>query len=461
MHVHFIGVAGRGMGALAITLAHGGHVVTGSDAETYEPMRGQLAAAGIDVMPFDAMNVRARLDAVVAGRRIPAENVELQEARQRGLPTQSFPEFLRHHFLSRSRNIVVAGGVGKTTTTAMVTWIFEHAGLAPDYLVGGVAHNLPQPARLSGSAITVLEGDEYATGPDDASPKFMHYPPEIVVVTNLIGDHPDLYPDDDRLFEAFAALVRTIPASGRLVLPSGDARVAALADHASCPVTCVGDDPAATVRLTNVTTTPHGVRLQVDGQVVDVCMPGTMNAGNAALAMAAAAHMGVGFEAATRALGAFRGLVDHQEARVAGRCIIVRDKASHPVSIAGLAEALRHSFPGRRLLVALQPRATGGRQWTYQRDLPAALAQFDHVILAPPYEHRPPAHTPWHDTPFDWSLLCDEVSRRGASVTRADVIASLPSAITTTARDGDVVLVLVREQFVHVIGDVEHALRQR
>ncbi len=458
MKVHFAGIAGRAMGALAISLARAGHIVTGSDANAYEPMRSELASAGLGIEPFDAAHVHADLDVVIAGRRVPEHNVEIAAARRLGVRVQSFPAFLRASLLDRTRNLVVAGGVGKTTTTAMLAWILECAGLAPNYLIGGHARDLPHAVRLDGGTFTVIEGDEYAAGPGDPCPKFLHYRPEVVVLTNVLNDHPDLYPSDDLLAQAFAALVRQLPASGLLVIPAGDRAADAVARHASCAVVRVGVAAGAGVRLDDVVAGPHGSAFAIDGQRVTMGMTGTMNVRNAAMAIAAARHAGVGVADAALALAAFRGLADRQETALLGRRIVVRDKASHPLSIEGLAEALTQRFPGRRLAAVIQPRGTGGRAWTYQRDLPAALSRFDSVIMTPAYEHQPPPDVRWHDSPFDVQLLRQQVIERGTPVVFAPSLEDLPAVVAANTRAGDVVLLLLREQWLSIAGLVEQAL---
>ena len=192
--LHFLGICGKGMGAIAAALAVEGWRVTGSDEATYSPMNHFLEEAGIPVRsPYDGGNIPANADLVIVGKRLRSDNPELAEAMRRGLPYCSFPALLRDAFLTKSRNAVVAGGVGKTTTTAMLAWILEAARMAPDFLIGGLARNLHAPARLAGADLAVLEGDEYASCFDDAAPKFLKYRPEVAIITNVLEDHPDLY----------------------------------------------------------------------------------------------------------------------------------------------------------------------------------------------------------------------------------------------------------------------------
>ena len=447
MRVHFIGVAGRAMGGIAIALARAGHRVSGSDEDAYEPMRGWLEQAGIRATCYAADHVPPDADAIVVGRRVATDNVEVRYARQASQPCLSFPAFLRTHYLKNSRNAVVAGGVGKTTTTALLAWILEHAGKHPDFLIGGMARNFQESCRLSGAGLTVLEGDEYASGPDDDLAKFMHYRPEVAIVTNLLADHPDLYPEPDQMHDLFATLVGLVPSSGCLVCWSDDLASMRLASTASCAVVTAGTGPEADARVADVRLAAHGTAFTLDGVPVELPLHGWMNVRNAAMAAVAASRFGVPLTSAARALARFEGLADRQDAFEAGGRIVVRDKASHPESLRELRAALRQRFPRRRLVSVMQPRATGGRRWIYQRDLPAALSGFDSVILTSPYEHKPASHVGWRNEPFCLETLARDLIGLGVAVARAPSLADLPRVVRERSDPGDVVLLSLREQF--------------
>lgn len=460
--MHFIGIGGRAMGGIAIALAQAGHRVTGSDEATYEPMRGCLERAGIHVHArYAADNLPAEADAVIVGKRIRDDNPELHDALLRGLPLQSFPQFLRHRFLARSRNAVVAGGVGKTTTTAMLAWILERAGARPDYLIGGIAHNFATPARFAGADITVLEGDEYASGVGDNQPKFLHYAPEVAVVTNVLAEHPDLYTDEKSLLDAFRAFVGLLPSHGCLILPSHDETAARLAEDAGCAVMTTGLDPRADHEIANVIFARDGCSFELQGTPLMVPLYGRMNVRNAAMAVLAAGRFGVSPPRAAEALSTFQGVQHRQEGTRIGDCTMVIDKASHPQSILELRLALGQRYPGQRLVMVIQPRATGGRGWVYQRDLPAALADFDKVILTGAYEHNPPQRTRWQDAPFSMDALASDVRRLSGNLTIVPALADLPNAVDDEVQSGDVIVLSLREQFHAQIARIEAVLIQR
>jgi UDP-N-acetylmuramate: L-alanyl-gamma-D-glutamyl-meso-diaminopimelate ligase len=457
-HVHFIGIAGRAMGGLALALARNGYRVTGSDEGIYEPMRTCLRDAGIAVAPsFAGAHVPADAEDVIVGRRAGAANPEIVAAAGRGLRLWSFPAFLRQRFLGRSRNLVVSGALGKTTTTAMLAWILEHAGRRPDYLIGGIARNFGAPARFDGAATAVLEGDEYAAGFDDPTAKCLYYAPHVAVITNVLNDHPDLYRDDDAVARVFEGLVGQLPPEGALVLPAGDEAAAGLAGHTRARVVRVGGHAGADLRVDGVAPTADGMRFVLDGVPISIRMYGRMNVRNAALAAAAAAHVGIPLARAAEALRDFAGVVDRQDAVSLARRTVVLDRAAHPRSLALLEEALRDRYPDRRRVCVLQPRATGGRGWVYQRDLPAALRGFDEVLLLPPYEHRPPAGTGWRDAPFCGERLRDALHAQGVMVTPLGALLDVPVAVEERTHPGDVVLLSVREQFMHAAVDALRA----
>ena len=413
-------------------------------------MSGYLHERGLRVAtPYAEGNVPADADLVIVGKRVAANNPELRSILARGLPFMSFPAFLHTRFLARSRNAVVAGGVGKTTTTAMLAWILEDAGLRPDYLIGGMARNFPASARFDATGLTVLEGDEYACAFDDLSPKFLHYAPEVVVITNLVADHPDLYPDPASLRAVFSALIGLLPAHGCLVVSDDDA-AASLAAEAPCHVR---------VKIDDLWLTPQGSRFRLDDITFEVPLAGAMNVRNAALAVQAARHFGVPLEQAARALTSFRGILSRQEPRQVNGYTIVADKASHPSSLVELCRALRQLYPGRRVISVIQPRATGGKQWVYQRDLPAALANFDKVILTDAYEHKPADNASWRHDPFCMETLERDLKGLGVDVTTVGAITKVADAVRAVASDGDVVLMSIREQFANHVSAVERALR--
>lgn len=462
---HFIGICGNAMGGIAATLARSGWTVTGSSDHCHSPMLEYLRDRGIGFRsPHQPSNVPSNTDVVIVAKRIAESNVELQHVLQSGIPYRSFPEFLRDEFLRRSRNAVVAGGVGKTTTCAMLAWILEHAGLNPDYLIGGHARNFADPTRFVGRGVTVLEGDEYSSGFDDPRPKFLHYLPEVAVVTNIIEDHPDVYADLDAVCSVFHQLVDSVPANGCLIIPDWDEACVRVAAHARCRVVSTGRAGNATERITEERLLPDRSCFQLMRTDFEIAQCGHMNVTNAAMAAIAAAHFGIAPAVSSEALREFRGVLNRQEERQIGRITLVLDKASHPHSLHALVDALRQHFPGRRLVSLIQPRATGGSEWVYQRQLPSALSRFDQVIVTGTEEYRPLKPQPWRDTPFSVDRLAAALASLSVDTLLAPSAAEIPEVMSAHLEDNDVLTLSVLEHsqsLIHTVVSALEAIQRR
>ena len=449
------------MGGIATALARQGWKVTGSDENPYPPMSDYLRNAGIAVStPGGARTVPESIAMAIVGKRATEQNPDLQHVIRNKIPFRSFPQFLNERFLQQSLNIVVAGALGKTTTTAMLAWILEHAGLKPDYLIGGSPKNFAAPARFAQSQFTVLEGDEYASCFNDPKPKFLYYRPEVAVITNILEDHPDLYGGIEAVRAAFSALVETIPAHGCLIVPEGDPMAVELARAAKCDALIIGTGESATLRIGDLAFHRDRSSFRLGHCRFDIPFCGEMNVADASYAAAAASRIGIALEESAAALKLFRGVANRQQEKNVGPYTFVTDKASHPYALRALAGALRQRFPDRRLVSVIQPRATGGRAWIYQSELPLALSRFDKVILTHPYEHNPPPETLWKHDPFRVDLLVAELHKLGADVTMAATIAELPATIVRELNDEDVVVLTLPEKYSDFVGSIEDALQK-
>src|SRR5215831_8792008 len=218
MHYHLIGICGTAMASLAGMLKARGHVVSGSDENVYPPMSTMLESIGIQIMRgYNAANLKAATDCIVAGNAIPRGNPEVEETLNRSLLYRSLPEVLKDEFIRGRRSLVIAGTHGKTTTTSLAAWIIDQAGLDPSFMVGGVVQNFGVSFRVTDSDYFIIEGDEYDTAYFDKGPKFMHYLPEIAIANNIEFDHADIYNDLDAVKLAFRRLMNLVPGNGRLI----------------------------------------------------------------------------------------------------------------------------------------------------------------------------------------------------------------------------------------------------
>jgi UDP-N-acetylmuramate: L-alanyl-gamma-D-glutamyl-meso-diaminopimelate ligase len=391
-HVHVIGIGGSAMAPLAGMLRESGFRVTGSDSGVYPPASTLLEKLGISFFhSFDGANLQPAPDLVIVGNIIARGNVELEEVLDRKIPYRSMPEILEEVFLPGRHSIVVSGTHGKTTTTAMLAWIFETAGKKPNFLVGGVAENFGQSYGLGGGEEFILEGDEYETAFWDRGPKFFHYHPDDLIITSLEYDHADIYPDFATYELAFRRLVNLVPRRGRAVIwgdtaDSGPALRRA-AEKALCKVETYGfsadnDWVASEVRVDGdgerFRVTHHGESF---GEFV-LAATGRHNVLNALAALVVAQGRGISVAAVAQALKTFRSVKRRMDVKGEYHgVLVVDDFAHHPTAVKATIEAARGRWPGRRLWAILEPRSNSMRRKIFQETLPQALALADRVVL--------------------------------------------------------------------------------
>src|SRR3984885_3231930 len=392
-HIHLIGICGTAMASLAGMLRERGHRVTGSDAAAYPPMSTFLESLGIPVaQPFAEKNLDPRPDLVVVGNALSRGNVELERVLDERIPFSSLPQILHDEFLVGKEVLVVAGTHGKTTTTSMLAWIFETAGLSPSFLIGGIAENFGSSFGLGSGKHFILEGDEYDTAFFDKGPKFMHYFPDSIILTAVEFDHADIYKDLDAVEMAFKRLVNLVPRRDRIVAFDGGADKSASLERclskAFCPVERYGASDRATWRITDL-------KLQADRTTWSVlregkawadfefALGGEYNVWNATAAAALAANCGVPKAAIAKALATFRSVKRRLEVKAEINGItIIDDFAHHPTAIEQTIRALRARYTNRRLWVVLEPRSNTLRRNVLQDALAQSLSLADKIILA-------------------------------------------------------------------------------
>jgi UDP-N-acetylmuramate: L-alanyl-gamma-D-glutamyl-meso-diaminopimelate ligase len=391
-HVHVIGIGGSAMAPLAGMLREREFRVTGSDSGVYPPASTLLESLGISFFhSFDAANLLPAPDLVIIGNIIARGNPELEEVLDRKIPYRSMPEILEEVFLPGRHSIVVSGTHGKTTTTAMLAWIFETAGKKPNFLVGGVAENFGQSYGLGGGEEFILEGDEYETAFWDRGPKFFHYHPDDLIITSLEYDHADIYPDFESYELVFRRLVNLVPRRGRAIVwgdteDSGPALRRAAA-KALCQVETYGFREGNDWIASDVVTTNEMVRFRVThhdksfGEFI-LSATGRHNVLNALAATIVAQGRGISTEAIAKALKTFRSVKRRMDVKGEfGGVLLVDDFAHHPTAVKATIEAARGRWPGRRLWAILEPRSNSMRRKVFQETLPQALALSDRVIL--------------------------------------------------------------------------------
>ena len=443
-HIHLVGVAGTAMGSLAGLLQNAGYRVTGSDAEIYPPISTQLAELKIPVREgYRASNLEPAPDLVVIGNALSRGNEEIEAVLDRKLPYASLPETLRELFLPGRETLVVAGTHGKTTVTALLSWIIHEAGLRPGFLIGGVPCNFPQSFAIGSGQHFILEGDEYDTAFFDKGPKFLHYRPDSVILTSIEFDHADIYQDLAAVETAFQRLVNLIPRRGCIIAQAESETVSKCASRAPCPVETFGFD-AGDWQAKDITSTDEATSFRVVHRgealgVITMQQFGRHNVANALAAAAMASRYGLAWDAIRRALASFQGVRRRME--VVGETdgvVVVDDFAHHPTAIRETLRAARSRFAGRRLWALLEPRSNTLRRSVFQRELVDALAGADRVILAEVFRQDkiPPAER------LNPEQVRDELCRRGIPAEFGGGADQIVESLTGQLHSGDVVVIM-------------------
>ncbi len=460
-HIHLIGICGTAMASLAGMLQQRGHRVTGSDAAAYPPMSDFLASLGIPVsQPFAVTNLEPRPDLVVVGNAISRGNVELEHILDTRIPFCSLPQILHDEFLLGKEVLVVAGTHGKTTTTSMLSWIFESAAMQPSFLIGGIAENFGSSFQLGEGKHFILEGDEYDTAFFDKGPKFLHYFPDHVILTSVEFDHADIYKDLDAVETAFKRLVNLVPRRGRLVAFDTGASVERCIVKAFCPIERYGSSANATwkigdLRLEPSRTTWTVIREGKPWANFEFSLAGEYNVWNATAAAALATNCGISKDAIADALKTFKSVKRRLEVRAQVNGItVIEDFAHHPTAIAGTLTALRSRYPGARLWAILEPRSNTLRRNVLQNDLARSLALADEAVVAGVFRSEviPEAER------MNISALVAQIQEAGR---RARVLPEVDAIVQTIApemRSGDVVAILSNGGFGGIYEKLPRAL---
>ena len=448
-----IGIGGSAMAPLAGMLRDRGYRVTGSDAGVYPPASTLLESLGIPFSPkFDAANLTPAPDLVVVGNALSRGNVEIEEMLDRKLKYHSLPEILEEEFLPGKHSIVVSGTHGKTTSTAMLAWIFQVGGKKPNFLVGGIAENFGKRYGLAGGEEFILEGDEYDSAYWDKAAKFFHYHPDDLIITSLEYDHADIYADFDAYQLAFRRLVNLVPRRGRIVVwgdtDAGEALRHA-AEKAFCPVITYGLESGNHWSATDVQSDGDGMKFRVKykGEAYGefrLAATGHHNVLNALAALVVAQGRGINRETLQQALSTFRSVRRRMDVKgeVDG-IVVVDDFAHHPTAVRATIEAARLRWPNRRLWAILEPRSNSMRRRVFQDALPSALALGDRVLLGS--VHR--AGQLSDEQRLDPEAVAAAVRQLGKDarvLPGADAIADLLAA---EARAGDLLLVMSNGNF--------------
>jgi UDP-N-acetylmuramate: L-alanyl-gamma-D-glutamyl-meso-diaminopimelate ligase len=469
MHIHILGICGTFMGGLAALAREAGHQVTGCDTSVYPPMSDQLRALGIELIEGYSADQLAqagfRPDMFVVGNVVSratladgAPKFPLMEAiLDRGLPYTSGPQWLAEHVLQGRHVLAVAGTHGKTTTTAMLAWILEHAGLQPGFLVGGVPLNFGVSARLGQGTTFVIEADEYDTAFFDKRSKFVHYRPRTAILNNLEFDHADIFDDLAAIERQFHHLVRTVPSQGRVVVnATQDSLQRVLAQGCWSEQVRFGGSPRNQGGFT-AQGEPNDFKVLKAGHTaahVQWTISGVHNQLNALAAIAAAEHVGVAPELAAQALAGFQNVKRRMEVRGVvpfgqGAITVYDDFAHHPTAIHTTVDGLRRQLNGAgkgtaRILAIFEPRSNTMKLGTMTAQLPWSLEQADLAFC--------------HAGGLDWDAAT-ALASMGEKAQVANTLDQLVSQVKAAAKPGDHLLCMSNGGFGGIHAKLLEALR--
>ncbi|HEY5568376.1 MAG TPA: UDP-N-acetylmuramate:L-alanyl-gamma-D-glutamyl-meso-diaminopimelate ligase [Gammaproteobacteria bacterium] len=389
MRIHILGICGTFMGGIAAIAKAAGHQVSGSDENVYPPMSTQLRKLGIRLQEgYDKTAFTAELDAVIVGNVLSRGNPAVEGLLNSALPYYSGPQWLAENVLRDKWVLAVAGTHGKTTTTSMLAWILDYAGLDPGFLIGGVPNNFSISARLGRSKYFVVEADEYDTAFFDKRAKFVHYRPRTLAITNIEYDHADIYADLDSILWQFHQLLRTVPSQGFVTVNGHNANIdELLAKGVWTPVeTFSAEDQAATWSAqydligakSRFSVFRRGEKM---GQI-GWALLGPHNLENALAAISAATHVGVGVDLALEALSEFKGVKRRMEKRGVFQGItLYEDFAHHPTAIVTTLASLRAQNPDRRVVAVMEPRSNTMRMGVHKDALRRSFDDADRVLV--------------------------------------------------------------------------------
>jgi UDP-N-acetylmuramate: L-alanyl-gamma-D-glutamyl-meso-diaminopimelate ligase len=455
MHLHILGICGTFMGGIAAIARQAGHQVTGCDANVYPPMSTQLEAQGIELIEgFSSDQIAIKPDLFIIGNVVSRGNPLMEAILDQGLPYQSGPQWLGEQVLQGKHVLAVAGTHGKTTTTAMLTWILQANGLEPGYLIGGVPNNFDVSARLGKKTSNqvnaphyfVIEADEYDTAFFDKRSKFVHYRPRTAILNNLEFDHADIFADITAIETQFHHLVRTIPASGRLIVNGAEQSVERVVQRgcwSSLERFALPEQSIKPGDWSLMDTVNDGFKVIYQGNNVaevswdvDASVTGRHNQLNALAAIAAAHHVGISAQDAANALGTFKNVKRRME--VIGRVndiTIYDDFAHHPTAIATTVEGLRRRV-GRdantRILAVLEPRSNTMKLGVMKSQLPNSLQDADLVFGYGSVTGK---------DALGWDLK-ESLAPLGEKAQSFDNLNLLMTAVKQSAKPGDHILVM-------------------
>jgi UDP-N-acetylmuramate: L-alanyl-gamma-D-glutamyl-meso-diaminopimelate ligase len=418
-----------------------------------------LTERKIEVMSgYAEQNLAHKPDLVVVGNAISRGNPEAEAVLEKKLRYCSLPELLKEFFIRGKRSLVVSGTHGKTTTTSLLTWVFEHNGYNPSYLIGGIPNNLGQGARFTDRQWFIIEGDEYDTAFFDKRSKFVHYLPEVAIINNVEFDHADIFDNLAAVQRSFIHFIRLIPRNGLLLANGDDLNLAPLLSVTHCPVKRFGLGEDNAVHAFNLKLAPTASEFEIPSFKFHLNLVGELNVRNALAVVACAKHCGLSNKQIQSAFDTFKGIKRRMEVRgIAGGVTVVDDFGHHPTAIRETLRALRITYPHQKVWAVFEPRSNTTRRNIFQSELVSAFADADAVVVAQiarlellsPQERLDPAR------------LMQDLQTRGKPAVYLPDADTIVDHVAKNVQGGDVVCVFSNGGFGGIHGKLLERLSAR
>ncbi len=451
MHIHFLGICGTFMAGLAIIAKQLGHEVSGQDANVYPPMSTQLQLQGIQITSgYDPIALNPAPDLVVIGNALSRGNAVVEYVLERGINYTSGTAWLFENVLKDRWVLAVAGTHGKTTTTSMLTFILDFAGLAPGYLIGGVPENFGVSARLGKHPFFVIEADEYDSAFFDKRAKFIHYHPRTLIMNNLEYDHADIYPDLESIKKQFHFLVRTVPGNGLIIYPENDDNLKAVLEKGCWTPTQTFAEENADIHAENISPDASEFDVVLQDKIVGSVkwqLIGMHNLKNALAAITAARHAGVSCDLAIEALNQFRNVKRRLELKAnINQIEIYDDFAHHPTAMAVTLKGLRAKMGSRRIITIVEMSSYTLKSGVLKDQLPNALKESDQVLIARPKGEN-------------WGL--NQIAASHPNFSIYENVDSIVLAIKELVQPNDCILVMAKSGFDNIHTKLQQVIENK
>ena len=451
--IHLTAVCGTGMGALACMLKDLGYEVTGSDQKIYPPMSDFLEQKGIGIIDgFKEENLSYDPDLVIIGNAVTRDNPEAREMNRRGLCFCSMPQALNRFVADGKKTLLVSGTHGKTTTCSILAWILCVAGLDPSFMIGGLLKNFDSNYRLGSGPYFVVEGDEYDTAFFDKGPKFLHFRPDMAVLTSVEFDHADIFRDLHHVKETFKGFISSLPGSSTLLSYDDDENVSEVIESGNCRIESYGKKSGSSWRLGSVRFDRPWTEVEVikKNELLGrfrTKLFGKHNLLNALAVIAIADHLAIPTGVIAKALETFEGVKRRQEIRGQKRQITVMDDfAHHPSAVRETLGAVKSVTTNGRLIAVFEPRTNTSMRDVFQGEYSQAFDAADLVcIRQPPLLNKIPP-----DQRFSSEKLVEDLKKHGKDAYYFADTDAIIEFLLGTAIPGDLILVMSNGGFDNI-----------